>query len=299
MRKWPWLALPLLLWLALCTLACKREEVVLRVDGFTVQKEEFLTELHLLTDGKELPEGQLQKFKEALVEEFIERALVLKEASKQGITVTEDEVDEVLRRLGADLLPDAESLKGRIRGLLLRGKLLEAMARKMGLPSEEELREYYRRHKAKFSLPERVKARQILVTTEGEARKILAKLKEKRQKGKPSFEELARLYSIAPEGPEGGDLGFVSREEIPEEFGVIFELEEGQLSPVVKSPYGYHIFLVEEKKKAHTLPFDEVKHEIIAEVLKKKVEEAWQRWLKMRRKEVTIWVNDGLLRKLY
>jgi len=301
-RVWPWLMLSLLL----TPLACQREDVVLRVDGLSVTKEEFVRELHLLTEGEKLPSDELQELKKALVEEFVERIIVLKEAAKRHITVPQEEVQAIVERMGLKVEDEEErqSLERRLRGLLLKGKLTDLLIKDLPLPSEEEIKAYYEEHKEEYILPERVKVRQILVASEQEAKKILATLKKttkrRRRKGKkpPSFAELARRHSIAPEASKGGDLGFVSKDEVPQEFEVIFGLKEGEISPIVKSPYGYHIFLVEKREKGRPLEYEEVRGEITTVIMNKKVEEAWRRWLENRRKNLTIWVNERLLAEL-
>lgn len=67
--------------------------------------------------------------------------------------------------------------------------------------------------------------------------------------GGASFEELARIYSDDPvSSAQGGDLGFVRRGEFVQEFEeTAFSLQEGQLSEIVKTVFGYHIIQLIEK----------------------------------------------------
>ena len=73
------------------------------------------------------------------------------------------------------------------------------------------------------------------------------------------FAELARELSEGPTAPKGGDLGFFTRGQTAPAFeAAAFALEPGDISPVVRSPFGLHVIKVEEKRPARRLPLDEV-----------------------------------------
>jgi peptidyl-prolyl cis-trans isomerase D len=126
----------------------------------------------------------------------------------------------------------------------------------------------YEARKAEFNEPERVKARHILVKF-GKGpdadKTALAKIND--LKGKVTagnFAELARANSDDTGSKEkGGDLGTFSHGRMVPEFEkVAFATPAGTISAPVKTQYGYHLILVEEKKPAHDRTFDEVKDEI-------------------------------------
>jgi peptidyl-prolyl cis-trans isomerase C len=108
---------------------------------------------------------------------------------------------------------------------------------------------------------EEVHARHILVETEDEAKTIADELK----KG-ADFAELAKKRSKDTTANEdGGDLGFFTREQMVPEFSTVaFSLEPGKISDPVKSPLGWHIIKVEEKRSQPVSlpPFDEIKGSI-------------------------------------
>jgi len=86
-------------------------------------------------------------------------------------------------------------------------------------------------------MPNKVHCAHILVKTEAEANIVLERLK-KREK----FANIARGLSLCPSKKEGGDLGTFSRGKMVKEFEkAAFELKKGQVSPVVKTKFGYHI----------------------------------------------------------
>jgi len=110
------------------------------------------------------------------------------------------------------------------------------------------------------SAKEEVHARHILVRDEAEAKKVIAEL----EKG-GNFAELAKKYSIDGSSGQGGDLGYFTREVMVPEFSTAaFALKnKGDYTHTpVKSQFGYHIILLEDKRTAPPPAFDEVKEQI-------------------------------------
>ena len=86
-------------------------------------------------------------------------------------------------------------------------------------------------------MPDKVHCAHILVKTEKEANTVLERLK----KGK-KFANIAKEVSLCPSGKRGGDLGTFGRGRMVKEFEkAAFSLQKGQISPIVKTKFGYHI----------------------------------------------------------
>ncbi len=121
-----------------------------------------------------------------------------------------------------------------------------------GLPPEQEVR-----------------ARHILLASEGEAKAVLERLK----KGE-DFAKLASELSKDPgSGQTGGDLGFFTKERMVTEFAeAAFKLDVGALSAPVKSQFGWHVIKVDEKRQKPFPPLDEVKDQI-AQYLERKAQQ--------------------------
>jgi len=86
-------------------------------------------------------------------------------------------------------------------------------------------------------MPNKVHCAHILVKTEKEAKTVLERLK----KGE-KFANIAKAVSLCPSGKRGGDLGTFSRGKMVKEFEkAAFALQKGQISPVVKTKFGYHV----------------------------------------------------------
>ncbi|MEM2102046.1 MAG: peptidylprolyl isomerase [Candidatus Bathyarchaeia archaeon] len=86
-------------------------------------------------------------------------------------------------------------------------------------------------------MPDKVHCAHILVKTESEAKKILERL----NKGE-KFANIAKEVSLCPSGKKGGDLGTFGRGQMVKEFETAaFKLNKGEISPPVKTKFGYHI----------------------------------------------------------
>jgi len=86
-------------------------------------------------------------------------------------------------------------------------------------------------------MPNQVHCSHILVKTEQEAKNILERL----NKGE-KFANIAREVSLCPSGKRGGDLGTFGRGKMVKEFeNAAFALQKGQLSPIVKTKFGFHL----------------------------------------------------------
>lgn len=160
---------------------------------------------------------------------------------------------------------------------IARDKVLsDAMLAKMDkdhMPSDATLeglaRNRYNANRDKFQVPERVQVRHILIVGQDEANKAQAEKLLADLKGGADFTALAKEHSADPgSAAKGGDLGLLSKgSTVPEFEEAAFALQKkGELSPVVKTKFGYHILQLEDRKPAGIRPFEEVSPELIKEV---------------------------------
>ncbi len=86
-------------------------------------------------------------------------------------------------------------------------------------------------------MPDKVHCAHILVKTEHEAKAVLERLKQGEK-----FVNIAKEISLCPSGKRGGDLGSFSRGKMVKEFeNAAFALQKGQVSPIIKTKFGYHL----------------------------------------------------------
>ncbi len=118
---------------------------------------------------------------------------------------------------------------------------------------------YIKNHDSEFGSPAQVKASHILIKADeknaDDMKKAEAKAQDVLKQVKTGdFAALAKKYSDDPGSKEkGGDLGFFTQDRMVPEFAqAAFALEKGQTSSLVKSPFGFHIIKVTDKKEAVT-----------------------------------------------
>lgn len=128
---------------------------------------------------------------------------------------------------------------------------------------EGEVAEYYREHREDYRIPEKIRARHILIKEEREkAREKIKEIKKKLKAGE-DFAKLAKEVSQCPSKEKGGELGFFKKGDMVEEFEKIaFGLKKGQISHPVRSRFGYHIIKLEEREESSLPSLDEVRERI-------------------------------------
>jgi peptidyl-prolyl cis-trans isomerase C len=281
------------------------EHILARVNGEEITVEEVTREFNdLLSElGKGRMETDLRDLKEAYLHQVIERKILVQEARRAGIKVSPEELNQAILEVKSDYPGEGfgeklglkgmtlEEWKLRIEEKLLAEKMMRTVFAFRGEIDKQEAFRYYEDHRASFQIKPRVKARQIVVSDGEEAIQILKRLK----KGEP-FEKLAAKKSLGPERIQGGDLGYFSEGERPIEFDSVFSMEVGSVSEVIKSPYGYHIFKVEDKIESREIPFEEAKSRILKELEGKKAEEQYQQWLEGLKARAKIKTNKKWLR---
>lgn len=123
---------------------------------------------------------------------------------------------------------------------------------------------------AKLPPEQEISARHILVKTEDEAKDILKQLQ-----GGADFAELAKSKSLdTGSGASGGDLGYFSHNQMVKAFEeAAFALNKGELSKPVQTEFGWHVIRVEDKRNRPAPAFDEVKDQINASLVQRKMQE--------------------------
>jgi peptidyl-prolyl cis-trans isomerase C len=220
--------------------------VLARVENIEITKQ------HLMNIIRSLPQQQMMEVstvegRKRLLDELVAGELFYLEAMSNNIN-EEEEFKKILEEANHNLLQRYAVQK-----------LLEKVT-----VNEEDMKKYYEENKESFVSAEEVRAKHILVKEEEEAKKV----KEEIEAGK-SFEEAAKEYSTCPSKDKGGDLGFFSKGRMVPEFEkAAFELEIGELSDLVKTQFGYHLIVVEEKKESSIKTFDQVKEQIKQNLLR-------------------------------
>ena len=230
----------LVLFLAIALIACHRQpsippDVVVRVSERMVTLADFKRYLER-NAGTDLAQ-MTPEVASALLDQYVEEIILSEYAASHGVEVAADKIAGAVRN-------DPGSTVMEKRDQMRREKLMAEVSTDVGTPADSEVRTYYDTHPAEFRSGEEVHVRQILVHDETLADQIEDKLK----KG-ASFEDLSNQFSLAPNAKKGGEIGFVSRGELPKMFeDEIFALKPGSVSAVIQTESSFHIFKVDERR---------------------------------------------------
>jgi len=242
------------------------------------------------------------ELKEAFLNRLIERKMMLLEAQRRRIKIRVPDINARIEKLRAEhgkdireeltgLGIDYEKWKSDVWEDMMIERLLARDVNRHVSVTQSEIRRYYEANPQEFEKPEQVRVRQIVVASEEEARKVMELL----QAANADFASIAREKSTAPEAEKGGDLGYFAQGEMPADFNVVFGLTKGGISGIVKSPYGYHIFKLEDRRPAGKISLENASKEINEKLRRAKEDSRYKQWFKELRSRTKFEVNYQIL----
>jgi len=273
-------SLLILLFLMLVFVSYSQAEIVERVVARV--NDEIITLTELEKTYRELKSAFLGEerlpSKRELLERMIENRLLLQEAKRQEIKVSEGEVQENIERVKSTFLSEKafkmaleregikiEDLKKRYEEELVIKKLIDREVKPEVEVTKKEIRDYYEKNKRRFREEEKVEIRHVLFEDYAQAEEILKKVKSG-----VDFEEAAK----------GGYSGSFKRGQLDRKIEeVAFNLKEGEISPIIKTESGYHIVKLEKKEKARLKKLSEVKEVIRNTLSSQRMEQKLKEYL--------------------
>ncbi|TDJ34050.1 MAG: peptidylprolyl isomerase [Gammaproteobacteria bacterium] len=190
-----------------------------------------------------------------------QRTTLMAELRDIYLLSTQDVADELARE--PQLAARIELQKHRVLARAVAADFLANVS-----VSAEEIRAEYE-EQIKLAPPLQFKARHILVATQGEAIDLITQLD-----GGANFEELAKEKSTGPSGPNGGDLGWLSPDQMVAPFTTaVAALEDGSHTPEpVQTNFGWHVILREDSRESQPPTFESVRDVINQQVQQKKLQ---------------------------
>jgi peptidyl-prolyl cis-trans isomerase C len=160
--------------------------------------------------------------------------------------------------------------------------------------SDEALKEYYLSHQGSFMKPASFKTQQITVKTMQDAEDILSDLKNGAE-----FSWLAKNRSIDSAASEGGNLGWLTKAEMPDPVRKIIEtLKQGDISPIVKIDSFYRIIELLDRKEGELEEFAKVKRAVHRAAFEEQVNDILDSYISQLKKDSDIRVNNGEIKLL-
>jgi peptidyl-prolyl cis-trans isomerase C len=295
-------------------------DVVVRVDTVDITRGEIDREVGNMmnTMASRIPPEQMANVREQVaqrvVENLVNRQLLLAAADKAKIEVTDADVADARRQIEKSIPPgqsldailkaqgmDPASLNANIGRDLRIAKLLEAQTKSVAAPTDEEASKFYEQNKSRFQVPENVQARHILIAfapsdtpEQKQAKQKKAEdLRAQLVKGE-DFAKLAAANSDCPSKQRGGDLGTFGRGQMVGPFEqAAFAQKVGEIGPVVETQFGYHVIRVDAHNAARNVALDEAKARILQTLGNQRKQTAMQNYLALLRQQAKIAYPGG------
>lgn len=225
--------------------------------------EEVLTRAQLDAWTESQPEGRRQRgaaeSQEALERRLLEQFVVDRIVAAR-VEAWEGELPEsVQSRLGAE------------REALLQGEVDKVLAAPRIEVTEEEARRHYEENPDQFGHQGRIRLRHIFHRVERDApaegreraRREMEELRSRLQQGE-SFEDLARERSDSETAAHGGLIGVLDPGTLGEPLdSLVWSLDEGEISRVVDTPVGFHVFRLDARLPPERTSYEEARTRIV------------------------------------
>jgi len=303
LKIWPF-------FISICLFACTAEKVkqqnIIDVNGYKMNVRDFAEELTDRLQGKDIAiiknTESFQSVKNEIIIEHIQFSIIQGYAAQNNIRVEKEALDKEILSYRSNY-PDDISFRAalaeesiafsrwreKIARTLLKKKVFQAVSSGYEEPEESELKEYYAQNRKRFYNNTQYKVKQIVLAKSIDAENLY-KLINKRG----SFEKLAKEYSIGAEAANGGLLGWVEKG-VSEIFDSAAKLPVRRVSKPIKSDFGYHIVMVDDRRRAHYKKYSEVKEKIRQEFIEERRQKIYDAWFEEQKKQAKLLINEELL----
>jgi peptidyl-prolyl cis-trans isomerase C len=284
-------------------IAAKVNDHVITTEELDFFLNRVLSRLKARNQGQEVPPERIAEIRKDLLNRLITQEILLQEAQKQNVTVSEAEINEAVTSIqnqGTDV--ELDKLKPLVTKNLIVDKLVQQNIISKIEISDQQAEEYYKGKEEQFKHPEQVKASHILIRVnpndppekKEEAKKKINQVLSEAKSGK-DFTELAKKYSEEPGAAEtGGDLGYFGRGAMVPPFEeAAFKLKTGEISDIVETPFGYHIIKLTDRREAGVTPFPEVKEDIKSNLKQERIREEVTKWIEELKSKAKIEVVEN------
>lgn len=264
------------------------------------------------TVAKDEQEKTIEQMKEKMLEQLITQHLITQQAEKAHVKLSDEEFEEALKRNLASMHITYDQLltqlassgmsettyRANLRKQLLRDKLIIHEVRDHVIVTDDMITDFYNtvyrttdstnayyllqmgfswgKSKTIQNDPDLIDADKI------RAQKLAQEIHDRAVKGE-DFGELAQQYSDLPSKDEGGDLGFLDRDDMNEKMKLaIMLLRPGQISSIIEMDTDYQFFKLISKKEGDVIdevPLSDVKEDIRARLFKQEFEADYKKWV--------------------
>jgi peptidyl-prolyl cis-trans isomerase C len=285
------------------------EQTVVKVNTNVLTAGEFSKRLFLkIKDYDALTVKEpliINKSKDDVIDEFILESLAMTWSQNSGLQLKDSQVQEELQRV-LKSYPDDLSFKRvlategvsyefwlrSLRTSLIQKLVFNKVTENTEAPTKEEIKDFYNKNKEQFKTRDRIKIRQIVVTSESQANRLLKELSSGQK-----IANLAARYSVGPEAKEEGLVGWVEKG-YSDTFDKAFNFGVGRYGSIIKSNLGFHIIEILDMKRGGVPSQNEVENKIVVALMETKKQKIYEAWLDAELRAVKVYKNEALLQAL-
>ncbi len=285
-------------------------QTIATVNGSPITEQDLQTTLQSLASEQfkmryeEVPDGSREALRQMAVERLIARELMFQAAMAEGVVASpadvEAETQRILRQMGspedfwkklAAAGIDEDLFARMVRKDVTVEQMTARIIEQIPEPTEIEIKQFFNDHTDKLKSPPKVRVRHILLpgdpNLQEASEKIIAELRTVATQ--ENFAELARQHSVCPSAAGGGDLGFVRHEDLDPAFAeAAFQLPVGEVGGPIRTPFGLHLLLVEEKRIPAPLTLDEARSNIVTFCKRAAASRRLDEWVQGLRRVATV-----------
>jgi len=290
-------------------------DVLAQVNGKDIRKDTIMPTLVKNVErykerGMELTPQQQKVAAKKLLDEEINRNLLLAKAEKLGVSVSDQELDARVKEIKSSFKNEQvfqqqlkmrnltlDQYKTKLRDDLLMDKVLEKeLAGRIQVP-ENRIKTYFENNKDKLSKPAQRKASVILIKVdpksgsagEMQAREKLEEILSQLKEGK-SFAEMARQYSEDSLASRGGDLGwFTADSHMYAPFRErAFQLKQGEVSDIFRTKHGLQILKVTDAQEGRKATLENSRNTVRKKLVEQELKKQTRPYLESLKKEANV-----------
>jgi peptidyl-prolyl cis-trans isomerase SurA len=278
------------------------DRIVATIDGEPVTLVELRTFADQVRERAHNGGGEAPADDRAMLDELVLEKILRKQVAAQGVAATDQQIDAYIASIKErNHLDDAQlkealtqqgltwdQYRDQVRADIERAALINKEIRNKVNVSPEEIERYYKEHLDEYGTKPKVHVRLIsflLPPGAGPEQKAAIRADAERVRAEAAsgkdFAALAKAHSQGPGADDGGDIGEVERGQMQPAFEkAVFALKPGEVSEVVETDSGFHIFKVEERSGEAHQPLAAVSDDIREKLYRENMEARYDRWLK-------------------
>lgn len=270
--------------------------IIARLNKLDIHRDEF--ERFLASKMGDLSAAEVSdSIRSQMLDEYLKRRLVLDEAARLGLSVSSAEIEQ-----STEDSPQMRSSAATAdaRDELARDLLVEKYYRQVAVRdvrvSPEEVQQYIEKNQSRLTDRPGFLVREIRV----QSREAADRLRREVTEGRRDFASVARLHSDAPNAERNG-LTRYDEGQLPDVLEkAVQQLRPGDVSPVIESNYGFHLFKLEQRIQPHApeerrSQLDDRRAQLTEELMARKNQQAVDRALERLTSEASIQITDTAL----